>query len=279
MKRSSLALWGLATVAAIVAIVVLSATLFQGGFTKSVPLTVMSQRAGLVMNPDAKVFIVMGKTSPDAPKHHQQSMILVPRDTPGVNIVRPLTVFGYADQDHGGHAEIVFDQVRVPAENLIGGEGTGFAIAQARLGPGRIHHCMRLLGMAERAFELMTERARTRSAFGRTLSEQGVVREWVAESRITIESLRLLVLKTAWLMDTVGNRSAMTEIQSIKIAVPRAVRQIIDRAIQLLGGAGLSDDEPIAEMFAIARALRLADGPDEVHISSLGAAQLRPPKP
>ena len=227
------------------------------------------------MSPDAKIFIVMGKTDPSAPRHQQQSMILVPRDTPGVTIVRPLTVFGYTDRDHGGHAEILFEGVRVPASNLVGVEGSGFAIAQARLGPGRIHHCMRLLGMAERSMELMTERARTRVAFGRPLAEQGVIREWIAESRITIESLRLLVLKTAWLMDTVGNRAAMTEIQSIKIAVPRAVQQIIDRAIQLFGGAGVTDDEPLAEMFAAARALRLADGPDEAHLASLGGAQLR----
>ena len=202
-------------------------------------------------------------------------MILVPRDTPGVTIVRPLTVFGYDDRDHGGHAEVLFDGVCVPATNLIAGEGDGFAIAQARLGPGRIHHCMRLLGMAERTMGLMRERAKNRIAFGRPLADQGVVREWLAESRISIESLRLLVLKTAWLMDTVGNAGAMTEIQAIKIAVPRAVQQILDRAIQLHGGGGLTADDPIAEMFAGARALRLADGPDEVHLSSLGKAELR----
>ena len=230
------------------------------------------------MNPEAEIFIVMGRTaSPesDAPRHRQQSMVLVPRDTPGVTIVRPLTVFGYDDRDHGGHAEVLFDGVRVPATNLIAGEGDGFAIAQARLGPGRIHHCMRLLGMAERTMELMRERAKNRIAFGRPLADQGVVREWLAESRISIESLRLLVLKTAWLMDTVGNAGAMTEIQAIKIAVPRAVQQILDRAIQLHGGGGLTADDPIAEMFAGARALRLADGPDEVHLSSLGKAELR----
>ena len=230
------------------------------------------------MNPEAEIFILMGRTaSPDsdAPRHRQQSMILVPRDTPGVTIVRPLTVFGYDDRDHGGHAEVLFDGVRVPATNLIAGEGDGFAIAQARLGPGRIHHCMRLLGMAERTMDLMRERAKNRIAFGRPLAEQGVVREWLAESRISIESLRLLVLKTAWLMDTVGNACAMTEIQAIKIAVPRAVQQILDRAIQLHGGGGLTADDPIAEMFAGARALRLADGPDEVHLSSLGKAELR----
>ncbi|MBC7402837.1 MAG: acyl-CoA dehydrogenase family protein [Microbacteriaceae bacterium] len=230
------------------------------------------------MNPEAEIFIVMGRTaSPesDPPRHRQQSMILVPRDTPGVTIVRPLTVFGYDDRDHGGHAEVLFDGVRVPATNLIAGEGDGFAIAQARLGPGRIHHCMRLLGMAERTMDLMRERAKNRIAFGRPLADQGVVREWLAESRISIESLRLLVLKTAWLMDTVGNAGAMTEIQAIKIAVPRAVQQILDRAIQLHGGGGLTADDPIAEMFAGARALRLADGPDEVHLSSLGKAELR----
>jgi len=225
------------------------------------------------MNPDAAILIVMGKTDPDAARHRQQSMILVPRDTPGVTIVRPLTVFGYDDRDHGGHAEIAFDDVRVPASNLIGGEGEGFAIAQARLGPGRIHHCMRALGMAERALSLVRERALQRVAFGRSLAEQGVLREWVAESRIQLEALRLLVLKTAWLMDTAGNRAAMTEIQAIKIAVPRAVQQILDRAIQVFGAAGLSADQPLAEMFAGARALRLADGPDEVHLNALGKAE------
>lgn len=227
------------------------------------------------MNPDAAVFIVMGKTDPDAARHRQQSMILVPRDTAGVRIVRPLTVFGYDDRDHGGHAEIAFDDVRVPVENLIAGEGDGFAIAQARLGPGRIHHCMRALGMGERALALMIERASARHAFGRTLAEQGVVREWIAEARIQLEALRLLVLKTAWLMDTVGNRHAMTEIQAIKIAVPRAVQQIVDRAIQLHGGAGVSSDTPLAELYAGVRSLRIADGPDEVHLASLGRAQLR----
>jgi len=196
-----------------------------------------------------------------------------PRDSAGLTIVRPLTVFGYDDHDHGGHAEIVFDGVRVPASNLIGGEGDGFAIAQARLGPGRIHHCMRALGMAERALSLVRERAGGRVAFGRSLSEQGVLREWVAESRIQLESLRLLVLKTAWLMDTVGNRAAMTEIQAIKIAVPRAVQQILDRAIQVFGAGGLSEDYPLAEMFAGVRSLRLADGPDEVHLNALGKAE------
>jgi acyl-CoA dehydrogenase len=227
------------------------------------------------MNPDAAIFIVMGKTDPDAERHRQQSMILVPRDAPGVRIVRPLSVFGYDDRDHGGHAEIAFDDVRVPAGNLIGEEGSGFAIAQARLGPGRIHHCMRALGMGERALSLVRERANQRQAFGRTLADQGVVREWAAESRIQLEALRLLVLKTAWLMDTVGNRQAMTEIQAIKIAVPRAVQTIIDRAIQVFGAAGVSSDTPLAELYAGIRSLRIADGPDEVHLASLGRAELR----
>ena len=227
------------------------------------------------MNPDAAVFIVMGKTDPAAERHRQQSMILVPRDSPRVRIVRPLSVFGYDDRDHGGHAEIAFDDVRVPAENLIGEEGSGFAIAQARLGPGRIHHCMRALGMGERALSLVRERANERHAFGRALAEQGVVREWAAESRIQLEALRLLVLKTAWLMDTVGNRRAMTEIQAIKIAVPRAVQTIIDRAIQVFGAAGVSSDTPLAELYAGIRSLRIADGPDEVHLASLGRAELR----
>lgn len=226
------------------------------------------------MNPDAALFIVMGKTDPSAERHRQQSMILVPRNTPGVTVVRPLTVFGYDDREHGGHAEILFDHVRVAVANLLGEEGGGFAMAQARLGPGRIHHCMRLLGMAERALDLVRERAATRVAFGRPLAEQGVVREWAADARVQLEALRLLVLKTAWLMDTVGNKRAMTEIQAIKIAVPAAVEQILDHAIQLFGGAGVSGDTPLAEMWAAARTLRLADGPDEVHRMSLGRAEL-----
>lgn len=229
------------------------------------------------MNPDAALLIVMGKTDPDAARHRQQSMVLVPRDAPGVTIVRPLPVLGYDDRDHGGHAEILFDDVRVPAASLLGGEGDGFAIAQARLGPGRIHHCMRALGTAERALSLVRERARERVAFGGPLADRGVVREWVAQARLEIEALRLLVLKTAWLMDTVGNREAMTEIQAIKIAVPRAVQRILDHAIQLFGAAGLTADQPLAEMFAGVRSLRIADGPDEVHLAALGKAELRRP--
>ncbi|GAA1854852.1 acyl-CoA dehydrogenase family protein [Myceligenerans crystallogenes] len=227
------------------------------------------------MNPDARILVVMGKTDPDAPRHRQQSMILVPRDTPGVRVVRGLSVLGYDDRDHGGHAEIEFDGAVVPVSHLLAGEGEGFAVAQARLGPGRIHHCMRALGTAERAMDLVRDRVRERVAFGGPLAGQGVIREWLATSRIEIEALRLLVLKTAWLMDTVGNRVAMTEIQAIKIAVPRAVQQILDRAMQWFGGAGLSQDTPLAAMFAGARSLRLADGPDEVHLASLGRAELR----
>ncbi|MDK9499968.1 acyl-CoA dehydrogenase family protein [Streptomyces katrae] len=229
------------------------------------------------MNPDCKVFIVMGKTDPEgADPRRRQSMVLVPRDTPGVEVRRAMTVYGYADHDHGGHAEVVFDGARVPAGNLIGGEGAGFAIAQARLGPGRIHHCMRLIGMAERAVELMCRRAVGRTAFGKELAAQGVVQNWIADARVTIEQLRLLVLKTAWLMDTVGNRGAHTEIQAIKIATPRAVVGILDQAVQLHGAGGVSQDFPLAELWAAARTLRLADGPDEVHQRSLAHRELKP---
>jgi acyl-CoA dehydrogenase len=227
------------------------------------------------MNPGATLLIVMGKTDPGAERHRQQSMVLVPRDAPGVTIVRPLTVLGYSDRDHGGHAEVLFDGVRVPAANLLGGEGEGFAMAQARLGPGRIHHCMRAIGMAERALDLGRERANARVAFGRPLAEQGVLREWFAEARIEIEANRLLVLKTAWLMDTVGNRAAHAEIQAIKIAVPRMLERIVDRMMQLFGGAGVSGDLPLAEFAAAARVLRLADGPDEVHLNALGRSELK----
>ncbi|MFF9149327.1 acyl-CoA dehydrogenase family protein [Streptomyces sp. NPDC014861] len=228
------------------------------------------------LHPDCAVFIVMGKTDPDGPDpRRQQSMILVPRDTPGVEVRRAMRVYGYEDHYHGGHAEVVFDGVRVPAANLIGEEGGGFAIAQARLGPGRIHHCMRLIGMAERAVELMCRRAVSRTAFGKTLAQQGVVQNWIADARVTIEQLRLLVLKTAWLMDTVGNRGAHTEIQAIKIATPRAVVDIIDKAVQAHGAGGVSQDFPLAELWAAARTLRLADGPDEVHQRSLARRELK----
>jgi acyl-CoA dehydrogenase len=228
------------------------------------------------MNPDCEVFIVMGKTDPDgADIRRQQSMVLVPRDTPGLEVWRAMRVYGYEDHYHGGHAEVVFDRVRVPAANLIGEEGGGFAIAQARLGPGRIHHCMRLIGMAERAIELMCRRAVARTAFGKPLAQQGVVQEWIADARVAVEQLRLLVLKTAWLMDTVGNRGAHTEIQAIKIATPRAVVDILDRAVQLHGAGGVSQDFPLAELWAAARTLRLADGPDEVHQRSLARRELK----
>ena len=226
------------------------------------------------MNPDAKIMIVMGKTDPSAERHRQQSQVLVPRDTPGVDVVRGMQVFGYDDRTHGGHAEVVLTDVRVPVSNLIAGEGDGFSIAQARLGPGRIHHCMRCIGIAERGLELMVQRAADRVAFGRPLAEQGVIRDWIAESRVRIEQLRLLVLKTAWLMDTVGNRGAHTEIQAIKIATPRTVEWILDKVIQVHGGGGLSQDFPIAEWFAQVRTLRFADGPDEVHKNSLAKREI-----
>ncbi|MEV4612658.1 acyl-CoA dehydrogenase family protein [Kitasatospora sp. NPDC049258] len=227
------------------------------------------------MNPNCRIFIVMGKTDPGADPRRQQSMILVPRDTPGVTVRRGMTVFGYRDEDHGGHAEVLFENVRVPAGNLIGAEGSGFAIAQARLGPGRIHHCMRALGIAERALELMCDRVTERVAFGKPLAEQGVVQDWIAQSRVRIEQARLLVLKTAWLMDTVGNRGAHTEIQAIKIAVPAAVEWILDKAVQAHGAAGVGQDTPLAHLWAGIRTLRLADGPDEVHKRSLARRELK----
>ncbi|QQM44412.1 acyl-CoA dehydrogenase family protein [Streptomyces liliifuscus] len=228
------------------------------------------------MNPDCKIFIVMGKTDPDGSDiRRQQSMVLVPRDTPGVEVRRAMQVYGYEDHSHGGHAEVVFHGARVPASNLIGEEGGGFAIAQARLGPGRIHHCMRLIGMAERAIELMCRRAVSRTAFGKSLAQQGVVHNWIADARVAVEQLRLLVLKTAWMMDTVGNKGAHAEIQAIKIATPRTVVDIIDKAVQLHGAGGVSQDFPLAELWAGARTLKLADGPDEVHQRSLARRELK----
>jgi acyl-CoA dehydrogenase len=231
------------------------------------------------MDPRCKILIVMGKTDPAADRHRQQSMILVPRATPGVTVKRGITVYGYDDATHGGHAEVLFTDVRVPAANLIAGEGDGFAIAQARLGPGRIHHCMRMIGAAERALELMCRRAVARTAFGKPLAEQGVVQDWIAESRIRIESTRLLVLKTAWLMDTVGNKGAHTEIQAIKVATPSMAQWVIDKAIQTHGAAGVSQDTPLAHLWAGARSLRFADGPDEVHKRSLAHRELRRYRP
>lgn len=219
-----------------------------------------------------KIFIVMGKTDPTASRHLQQSMILVPRDTPGLTIVRDLPVFGY--QDREGHVELRFEDVRVPAENIIAEEGAGFMIAQARLGPGRIHHCMRCIGIAERALELMCRRVTDRVAFGRPLAEQGVIREWIADSRMEIEQARLLTFKAAWLMDTVGNKGAAVEISSIKVVVPNMALRVVDRSIQAHGGGGVSDDFPLARMYAGLRTLRFADGPDEVHRRQVARTEL-----
>jgi acyl-CoA dehydrogenase len=227
------------------------------------------------MDPACEIFIVMGRTDPQAPAHKQQSMILVPRATPGITVRRGMHVFGYDDGAHGGHAEIEFRDVAVPTENMIAGEGDGFAIAQARLGPGRIHHCMRLIGAAERALKLMCERVSSRTAFGGPLADQSVIQGWIADSRVRIESSRLLVLKTAWLMDTVGNKGAHSEIQAIKIGTPQMAEWVIDKSIQAHGAAGISQDFPLASLWASARTLRFADGPDEVHKRSLARRELR----
>lgn len=219
-----------------------------------------------------KVAIVMGVTDPNADTYHRQSMVLVPLDAEGVNIVRDLPVFGF--HERGGHAEIHYDNVRVPVSNLLGEEGGGFRIAQERLGPGRIHHCMRLIGMAERALDAMCTRVKSRVAFGGPIADQGVVRDWIAEARIRIEETRLLVLKTAWMMDTVGNKEARTEIAAIKVAAPRTAVWVIDRAIQAHGGGGVSSDFPLAALYAHARTLQIADGPDEVHKRSVARWEL-----
>jgi acyl-CoA dehydrogenase len=220
-----------------------------------------------------KVAILMGKTDPDAPTHRQQSMVLVPLDTPGVRIERALPVFGY--QDREGHCEVSFTEARVPVTNLLGEEGGGFAIAQARLGPGRIHHCMRTLGAAERALELMCRRVVSREAFGKPLAAQGVIQTWVADARMEIDQARLLTLYAAWLMDNVGNKAARTEISAIKVVAPNVALRVIDHAIQAHGGAGVSDDFPLAAMYAGIRTLRIADGPDEVHRMVIARRELR----
>jgi acyl-CoA dehydrogenase len=229
------------------------------------------------LHPHCRIMIVMGKTQPDAPTHRQQSQILVPIDTPGVSILRGLRVFGYQDQE--GHAEIDFADVRVPVSNLIANEGDGFMIAQARLGPGRIHHCMRAIGAAERAFEAMCARAVSRVTFGAPIATRGNILDWIAESRIEIEMARLLTLKAAWLMDTLGNRHARMEIAAIKVAAPNVALKVIDRAIQVHGGAGVSDDFSLAWAYAHLRTLRLADGPDEVHKLSIARRELAPYMP
>ena len=226
------------------------------------------------MDPRCKIFILMGKTDPTAPRHQQQSMILVPRDTAGVRVVRPLTVFGYDDAPHG-HAEVEFKDVRVPAENILLGEGRGFEIAQGRLGPGRIHHCMRMIGLAERSLEAMVARVRSRVAFGRPLADQGVIREWIADSRMEIEQARLLTLKAAHMMDTVGNKVAQAEIAMIKVVAPKMLLNVIDRAIQAHGGAGVSQDFGLAYAWARSRIMRIVDGPDEVHRRAIARIELR----
>src|SRR3954447_10849550 len=230
------------------------------------------------MSSDCKVFIVMGvggDAERDSRGHGRHSQILVPSDTPGVTVKRGMMVFGFNDGTHGGHAEVVFDNVRVRRANMIAGEGMGFAIAQARLGPGRIHHCMRQIGAAERALELMCRRVTSRVAFGKPLAEQGVIQDWIAEPRVRIEQPRLLVLKTAWMMDTVGNKGAHSEIQAIKIITPRMAQWVIDKAIQAHGAGGISQDFPLAHLWASARTLRFADGPDEVHKRSMARRELR----
>jgi acyl-CoA dehydrogenase len=224
-------------------------------------------------DPRCAVYITMGKSDPDAPKHSQQSMIVVPADAPGVKVIRPLTVFGYDDAPHG-HCEMTFTDVRVPASNMLLGEGRGFEIAQGRLGPGRVHHCMRLIGLAERSLELMCKRASSRSAFGKTIAQQTVTQERIAEARCKIDQARLLTLRTAWLMDTAGNKVAKNDIAMIKVVAPSMACQVIDWAMQVHGGGGMSDDFPLAYAYTMARTLRYADGPDEVHRNAIAKNEL-----
>ena len=225
------------------------------------------------MDPRCDVLIVMGKTDPNEATYRQQSMVIVPIDTPGVTVLRSTSVFGYHDQH--GHAEIDFADVRVPVTNLLGEEGSGFAIAQARLGPGRIHHCMRSIGMAERALDLMCERAMTRETFGKPLARQGVIAEWIARSRIELDQARLLTMRAAWMIDQVGAKGARKEIAAIKVVAPNVALAVLDRAIQVFGAEGVSDDTPLAEMWAGLRTLRIADGPDEVHLRDIARLELR----
>ena len=226
------------------------------------------------MDERCQILIVVGKTNPDAADHQQQSMVLVPKNTPGVKVERNLTVFGYVDQH--GHAQVSFTNVRVPVSNLLGAQGEGFALAQARLGPGRIHHCMRAIGMAERALSLMIQRTIGRETFGKELVKQGVIQEWIAQARIDIEQARLLVLKAAWMIDNVGAKGARKEIAAIKVAVPQMAERIIDHAIQSYGGAGVSQDTPLARLYAGIRTLRIVDGPDEVHIRDIARLEIKP---
>ncbi|MGI5452763.1 acyl-CoA dehydrogenase family protein [Streptomyces sp. CA-249302] len=225
-----------------------------------------------IIDPDCRLIILMGVTDPDAPTYRQQSMLLIPRDTPGITVLRDLPMFGYTDRC--GHGDVLFEDVRVPVSALLGGEGEGFALAQGRLGPGRMHYAMRAVGFAERALELMCRRTLTRTAFGGPLADRGVVREWIARSRIEIEQLRLLVLKSAWLMDTSGNAAARTEVAAIKVAALEVAHRVVDRAVQAHGAAGVSDDTVLARLYAITRALRIADGPDEVHLRTVARREL-----
>ncbi|GDY58434.1 acyl-CoA dehydrogenase [Streptomyces violaceusniger] len=229
-----------------------------------------------ILDPDCQLIILMGKTDPEAPTYRQQSMLLVPRNTPGVTVLRDLPMFGYTDRL--GHGDVLFEDVRVPVENILGGEGEGFALAQGRLGPGRMHYAMRAVGFAERALRLMCERVTERTAFGGPLADRGVVREWIARSRIEIEQVRLLVLKSAWLMDTVGNAAARMEVAAIKVAALEVAHKVVDRAVQAHGAAGVSDDTVLARLYAITRALRIADGPDEVHLRTVARQELAPYK-
>jgi acyl-CoA dehydrogenase len=227
------------------------------------------------MSPRCAFTLVLGVSDPDADPYHRHSLVIVPLDTPGVTVHRSTPVFGYRDGPHGGHAEISFDGAWVPADHLLGEEGGGFVVAQSRLGPGRVHHCMRLVGMAERALELLCRRAVERVAFGRPLADQGVVREWIARSRLAIDQVRLMIMRTAWLLDTAGPAAASTEVAAIKAAAPQVASRVIDRAIQAHGAAGLSDDLPLARLYATARALHFADGPDEVHLHVVARNELR----